>query len=122
MITEVLKAVVRCLDASAIPYVIMGGQAVLQYGESRLTRDIDLTIALTPEEIDKVLRPLQSCGFSPIPANVREFVNETWVLPVEHSETAVRVDIVFSILPFERNAISDANEIDFGGVRLRFIK
>ena len=37
---EILSKLALTLDKSSIPYMIIGGQAVLLYGEPRLTRDI----------------------------------------------------------------------------------
>jgi len=121
MIAEGLKAIARCLDAAGIPYMVMGGQAVLLYGEARFTRDIDITVALTPDEADGLLLSLMSCGFSPTPKDVAGFIAETWVLPVEQTEMDVMVDIVFSILPFERQAIDNARIINIEDVPVRFI-
>jgi len=121
MINKTLKAIAECLDNAGIPYMVMGGQAVLQYGEARMTQDIDLTIALTPDDVDRVLPSLKACGFSPVTNNASQFAKETWVLPVSHDETGVRVDVVFSITPFERQAIEGARVIGVEGAPVRFI-
>ena len=121
MITEALKAIAACLKEAGISYMVVGGQAVLQYGETRFTQDIDITLAVTPDEIEEVIKPLQSCGFSTIPSDYLSFLKDTWVLPVRHSTTNIRIDLIFSILPFERAAISNANEIFIDGAPVRFI-
>jgi hypothetical protein len=41
MFEELLARLGSALDKHSIPYMIIGGQAVLLYGEPRLTRDID---------------------------------------------------------------------------------
>jgi len=41
MIEKFIKRTAQCLDRQKIPYMIIGGQAVLLYGRPRLTRDID---------------------------------------------------------------------------------
>ncbi len=121
MITEAFKAISSCLNEAGIPYMIVGGQAVARYGENRFTEDIDITLALIPDEIEKIVSSLLSCGFSPIPEDYPSFVNKTWVLPVEHNETRARVDLIFSILPFERSAIDNAVEMSIDGVPVKFI-
>jgi hypothetical protein len=40
MFQELLRKVSRELKRAYIPYMVIGGQAVLLYGEPRLTRDI----------------------------------------------------------------------------------
>ncbi len=48
MSQNLLTRLARALDEAHIPYMIIGGQAVLLYGEPRLTRDVDVTVSLTP--------------------------------------------------------------------------
>lgn len=38
---RLIKRIAKVLDKEKIPYMIIGGQAVLIYGELRLTKDID---------------------------------------------------------------------------------
>ncbi len=42
-------------------------------------------------------------------------------MPVKHKETMVRVDIVFSITPFEREAINKAKDILIEDVSVKYI-
>jgi hypothetical protein len=44
MFEKLLSKIGRCLDKHSLPYMIIGGQAVLLYREPRLTRDIDITL------------------------------------------------------------------------------
>ncbi len=121
MITEVLKIVTECLVKAGIPYMVIGGQAVLQYGRPRFTQDIDITLGLVPSEMQKLLAALPANIFNPLPDNIEDFVHSTWVLPVEHCESKCRIDFIFSITPFEREAILNSREIDVAGVPVRYI-
>lgn len=121
MITEVLKAVTACLAKSGIPYMVIGGQAVLQYGRPRFTQDIDITLGLIPSELPRLLQALPEFLFLPLPENVEDFVRTTWVLPVEHRESRCRIDLIFSITPFERLAILNSKEISIEGTPVRYI-
>jgi hypothetical protein len=46
MFTELLERLAHAFDEARLPYMIIGGQAVLLYGEPRLTRDIDITLGV----------------------------------------------------------------------------
>ena len=120
MILQALKSVASCLSEAGIPYIVIGGHAVLQYGIPRFTQDIDVTIALTPEEADKVLNCIKGF-FRVLPRDIEEFIQDTWVLPVEHLDTGVRVDLIFSITAFEREAIEQAREITIENMPIRYI-
>ena len=50
MIQKLIKEIAESLDEERIPYMIIGGQAVLIYGRPRLTRDIDITLGIDPDE------------------------------------------------------------------------
>jgi len=43
---ELITKIGDALNRKSIPYMIIGGQAVLIYGEPRLTRDIDITLGI----------------------------------------------------------------------------
>ena len=51
MFNSLLKAIAQSLDRRGIPYMVIGGQAVLLYGEPRQTRDIDVTMGIGPERV-----------------------------------------------------------------------
>jgi hypothetical protein len=57
MFEETLIKIANFLNHLSIPYMIIGGQAVLLYGEPRLTRDIDITLGI---DIEKWLKEFDS--------------------------------------------------------------
>ena len=46
--------------------MIIGGQAVLIYGEPRLTKDIDVTVALGPDRLDDLRAVVSELGLRPL--------------------------------------------------------
>ena len=50
------------MKEGAIPYMVVGGQAVLLYGEPRLTRDIDITLGIGVEALSKIKKILRTMG------------------------------------------------------------
>ena len=56
MFERLLKKIAIQLKKGAIPYMVIGGQAVLLYGEPRLTRDIDITLGMGVNGLDKIFR------------------------------------------------------------------
>lgn len=44
MFKELLQTLATALSSAKIDYAVLGGQAVLQHGEPRATKDIDLTL------------------------------------------------------------------------------
>ncbi|MBA3017226.1 MAG: nucleotidyltransferase [Proteobacteria bacterium] len=92
MFEKILSSIDVSLKKHDIPYMIIGGQAVLLYGEPRLTRNIDITL-------------------KPLPKDLKSFVRQTMVLPALDETTGIRVDFIFSFTPYETEAINRSKKI-----------
>lgn len=119
MFETLLARLAHALDAAALPYMVIGGQAVLLYGEPRLTRDVDLTLGVGPERLADVLAVVEGLGLRPL-VEPTPFVAETLVLPCEDPESGIRVDLVFSLPGYERTALARTNRVEVGGTEVRF--
>ncbi len=120
MFKELLSRVGRTLDGHSLPYMIIGGQAVLLYGEPRLTRDIDITLGVDVSYLTTLLTVVREAAFKPLPEDVPLFVRNTMVLPVIDEPSGVRVDFIFSFTPYEREAITRAKTVIIDGQGVRF--
>jgi len=56
MIEKLIKKIAQHLDKGKIPYMIIGGQAVLLYGTPRLTRDIDIILGVDTDKFSLIER------------------------------------------------------------------
>lgn len=122
MFEELIARLAASLKVRKIPYMIIGGQAVLLYGEPRLTRDIDVTIGADVSRLPDVLRSADDIEVTPLPDNVEEFVSRTMVLPTQHAETGIRVDFIFSFTPYEIEAIARAHNVTMAGQEVAFAR
>ncbi|OGD11477.1 MAG: hypothetical protein A2W20_09380, partial [Candidatus Aminicenantes bacterium RBG_16_66_30] len=100
--------------------MIIGGQAVLLYGEPRLTKDIDITLGVGVEKLPVIKEIVRALGLSMESDDVDTFVKDTMVLPVADQKSGIRVDFVFSFSPFERAAIERAKEVRYDDVPVHF--
>ncbi|MGH9445099.1 MAG: hypothetical protein ACRD3O_05145, partial [Terriglobia bacterium] len=60
MFEPLLEQISLELDRRHILYMLIGGQAVLLYGEPRLTRDIDVTLGVGPDRLSEILETAQA--------------------------------------------------------------
>ena len=120
MFEEILSKIGAVLKKHNIPYMIIGGQAVLLYGEPRLTRDIDLTLGVNTEYVDELLKVIRELSLKPIPENIKLFVQQTMVLPALEEITGIRVDFIFSFTTYEIEAIKRARKITIMGQEVCF--
>src|SRR5438552_13563981 len=96
MFDKLLAQLGRALEAHRLPYIVIGGQAVLQYGEPRFTRDIDISLGVDSGQVNAVLQVISECGLSPLPDDPKTFVERTYTLPEHHPETELRTDFAFT--------------------------
>lgn len=111
-----VEAVFRALNELEVRYLVVGGLAVLAHGAARLTQDIDLVVALEPENATRALQALAQLGYQPlVPVPLGDFarpeIRQTWIeekgaevfqLMSEEHKTA-RVDL-FLEEPFDFDA------------------
>lgn len=99
--------------------MVIGGQAVLMYGEPRLTRDIDITLGASLDRLPELVGISDRIGFK-ILVNPYDFTIKTLVLPCQDRETGIRVNYIFSWSAYEQEALVRARSIDFGGTWVKF--
>jgi len=117
---KILRRVAGELKQASIPYMVIGGQAVLLYGEPRLTRDIDVTLGIGVSELARIKKVLPAMGLKVLVKKDQEFVERTMVLPTKDRESDIRVDFIFSFSPYERQAIGRAKNIKVGRTQVKF--
>ena len=100
--------------------MVIGGQAVLLYGEPRLTKDIDITLGVGVDHLDRLKAIVSRLGLKYLTDRVDDFVKETMVLPVIDQKSGIRIDFIFSFSPYERQAIERARDISFGRTPVKF--
>lgn len=120
MLSELLERVASGLQSRSIPYMVIGGQAVLVYGEPRMTRDIDVTLGVGPEHLGQIEEFVSSLDLKILRPSHAEFVRDRMVLPCGDPESGFRVDFIFSFTPFERQAIEHARAIRIGTTDVHF--
>jgi hypothetical protein len=60
----------RLLNSSDVEYLVIGGYAVNYYGFSRATADLDIWIAASPENAERLARVVRQFGFEQAEAAV----------------------------------------------------
>jgi hypothetical protein len=117
---QLLARLAQALDRAKLAYMVIGGQAVQLYGEPRLTRDIDITLAADADGLPVVSRLCAETGLKPLVADPAAFVKETMVLPALDEPSGIRVDFIFSRSPYERQAIERSRSVQLAGAGVRF--
>ncbi len=90
---EVLEAVTQRLDAAGIPYMVTGSIATSYYAVPRMTRDIDLVVALVSGDVEKVCALFEEDFYFDRDA-VRRAVNDRGRFNLIHQASVLKVDFV----------------------------
>ena len=120
MFDRVAARIGKKLKEQGIPYMIMGGQAVLQYGEPRLTKDIDITLGINVEEFRRFSGFLSLAKLNSLVRSPESFVKKTHVFPGVDPATGIRIDFIFSDSVYEKGAIRRSRSVRVRGYPLRF--
>ncbi len=112
--------VARWLEEMGIRYFIIGGIALQYWGETRLTRDVDVTVLVKPEQLEGFFQEALKL-FRPRIPDALEFARQHRVLLLE-TENGVPIDISLGIFGYEEEAWEHSKEMEFAGIgRLRLI-
>ena len=67
-------AIVIALNQAEVPFIVVGGIAVVEHGYGRNTYDVDLVIHLVPEPVVRAFAALAAIGYHPrVPITAEEF-------------------------------------------------
>lgn len=120
MFNQLLERIALGLDERQIPYMVIGGQAVLIYGEPRLTRDIDITLGVGLERLSDALALADASGWRVLVEKPDQFVQRTMVLPLDDPQSKIRIDLIFSFSPYERQAMDRVHRVSVGKAMVRY--
>jgi predicted nucleotidyltransferase len=120
MLARLLEQIAIALEERHIPYMVIGGQAVLVYGEPRLTQDVDVTLGVGPERLVDILNIAKAQNWRLLVEDPEDFVYRTLVLPCLDTETQLRIDLIFSHSEYERQAMDRVRRIVVGKAQVRF--
>lgn len=56
---DIVRDVSRRLDAAGIGYILTGSMAMNYFAQPRMTRDIDVVVALPPGDVERVVKLFQ---------------------------------------------------------------
>lgn len=119
--SEAIAALARLLRRLGVGWYLLGAQAVICWGRPRLSADIDVTIRLPLEKTGELVTALQAEGFHPLVEDPEAFVERTRVLPVEHRDTGLPVDVVFGGPGLEEEFLDRSVPVEIGGEKVPVI-
>jgi hypothetical protein len=118
-VSAALEALAVSFDELGVPAMLIGGIAVIARGVPQTTLDIDATVWAEAFDLDRILAVFGRHGLAPRVPAARQFAIEHQALLLRDDASGTPLDVTLAGLPFEREAITRATPVDFGGVTLR---
>jgi hypothetical protein len=114
-----LADLVKWLDATKTPSMIVGAVAASILGQPRLTHDVDALAILPEADWASAVSTAASHGILPRIENPLDFARRSRVLLMRHAASGINIDLTFGRLSFEQAAIEQSELHDIGGLRVR---
>jgi hypothetical protein len=104
---DIVRDISRRFEQAGIPYMVTGSMAMNYYAQPRMTRDIDVVIAIGPEDVGRVtglFRP----DYYVSEESIRESLVDESIFNLIHQESVIKVDCItrkrseYRRLEFER--------------------
>lgn len=113
----VLKEVGDRLDAAQLPFMLTGSFAMTYYGQPRMTRDLDLVVAVAQDDVDAVVAVF-SPEFYIDAEDVKGAVASQKLFNLMHYATGIKVDlIVRKSAEYRQVEFSRRQPVEIRGIR-----
>jgi hypothetical protein len=108
------------MDELGIGYMVIGGQAVIEYGHRRHTHDIDIEVTLGPWELVRLRNVAERLQLRPLFAEAFEAAATSLVLPLVSADGSVGIDFALSPSPYSQAGIGRAQRNTIHGYPVAF--
>lgn len=114
------KEFLKLLNEHKVCYLLIGGYAVGYHGYARTTEDMDIWVAIHPENAEKIVTVLKAFGFDRPELKPELFLQENKIIRM--GMPPVRLEITTSISGVEFDACYQARIVDsLDGVEVNLI-
>lgn len=90
---DIVRDVSRKLDGAGIGYMLTGSMAMNYYAQPRMTRDIDVVIAIGPNDVER-MASLFEPDYYVRKESIRESIAHESVFNLIHHESVIKVDFI----------------------------
>src|SRR5882762_2064383 len=90
---DIVRDVSHRFEQIGISYMLTGSMAMNYYAQPRMTRDIDVVIAIGQEEVDRVAASFRP-DYYVSEENIRESLAHESIFNLIHQESVIKVDCI----------------------------
>jgi hypothetical protein len=90
---DIVRDISRRFERAAIPYMLTGSMAMNYYARPRMTRDIDVVIAIDRDDADRIAALFRP-DYYVSEESIRESVANESIFNLIHQESVIKVDCI----------------------------
>ncbi len=115
---DVLQDVVERLESIELPYMLTGSMAMNYYAEPRMTRDIDIVIALQGKDTPSLIKLFSDAYYVPDDA-VSEAIRDLSMFNLIHLDSVVKIDVIVrKAEEYRQHEFDRKCQVEFAGIKL----
>lgn len=90
---DIVRDISQKFEQAHFPYMLTGSLAMNYYAQPRMTRDIDVVIAIGPDDVERVAALFRS-DYYVSEQSIRESLVHTSIFNLIHQESVIKVDCI----------------------------
>src|SRR5882762_3300732 len=90
---DIVRDISQRFEQVGIPYMLTGSMAMNYYAQPRMTRDIDVVIAIAPDDVHRVAALFQP-DYYVSEDSIRESIVRESIFNLIHQESVIKVDCI----------------------------
>lgn len=112
---DILRDATNRLNSAGIAFMLTGSMAMNLYAQPRMTRDIDLVVALKPGDAEKIVALFEPDYYVPHDA-MRRAIAQRSMFNLIHNQSVIKVDfVVLKAEPYRLEEFARRREVTVGG-------
>jgi hypothetical protein len=112
---DILRDITNRLNAAGIAFMLTGSVAMNHYAQPRMTRDVDLVVALKPGDDEKIIALFEPDYYVPRDA-VAQAIARRGMFNLIHNDSIIKVDcVVLKDEPYRLEEFARRQEVTIGG-------
>jgi hypothetical protein len=120
VLSKDFKEFLQSLNDHKVRYLVVGGHAVALYGYPRYTKDLDVWIQPTKNNLQKLLQALKEFGFGSLRLTEKDFKDPEQIIQLGYPPN--RIDIMTDLIGVEfRQCYDSKKEVKIGTTVIKFI-
>ena len=120
MLNRHFQEFIELLDCHGVKFLIVGGYAVGIHGFQRYTGDLDIFIAISEDNAQKIIKVFDEFGFSDLGLSSKDFLDEAIVVEIGREPLKIQILTGIDGVTFDR-CFAGKIVVELEGTKVPFI-